>query len=474
MPREISVQFVGLALLSGWLALPLAAHEVEAATKPGEPWRKYSTRTLAKMGSVAALPPDAGLTRFGGLAQARRPATGFFRTEQVDGRWWLVDPEGGLFLYRGIASVRMNDTPGGRGALTNRFGSPTAWAERTLGLLREHGFNGYGGWSDVTNLRPVQPPLVHARMWNFMGSYGRKRGGTFQKPGHLGYPNDCIFVFDPDFEKFCDEYARTLAATQDDPWLLGHYSDNEMPLPRQALHNYLKLPPTDPGHQAARDFLRKRHGVATPTQITPDDEAAFQALVVERYFQIVSRAIRKHDPNHLYLGARFHGADLRYPEIFRAAGPHVDVVSVNYYRAWTPDAGRLAMWARESGRPVLITEWYAKGADSGMANTGGAGWLVRTQRDRGLFYQNFALALLESKVCVGWDWFRYIDNDPDDRRVDPSNRDSNKGIVNNRYLPYEPLLQSMAELNQRAYAIVRHFDGLPAPVSPRSPGEKGD
>ena len=30
-----------------------------------------------------------------------------------------------------------------------------------------------------------------------MSSYGKKRGGTFQKPGHTGYPNDCIFVFDP-------------------------------------------------------------------------------------------------------------------------------------------------------------------------------------------------------------------------------------------------------------------------------------
>jgi hypothetical protein len=96
--------------------------------------------------------------------------------------------------------------------------------------------------------------------------------------------------------------------------------------------------------------------------------------------------------------------------------------------------------------------------DSGMANTGGAGWLVKTQRDRGWFYQNFALALLESRVCVGWDWFKYMDNDPADKKVDPSNRDSNKGIVNNRYLPYQPLLGAMKELNDRAFALVEHFD----------------
>ena len=40
--------------------------------------------------------------------------------------------------------------------------------------------------------------------------------------------------------------------------------------------------------------------------------------------------------------------------------------------------------SRESGKPILVTEWYAKGMDSGMANQGGAGWVVKTQRDRGL------------------------------------------------------------------------------------------
>lgn len=130
----------------------------------------------------------------------------------------------------------------------------------------------------------------------------------------------------------------------------------------------------------------------------------------------VEVAVKLHDPNHLFLGTGFHRSDLRRPEIFRAAGPHVDVISVNYYRAWAPDPERLAMWARESHKPVIITEWYAKGVDSGLANTGGAGWLVKTQRDRGLFYENFTLGLLQSKDCVGWHWFKYVDNDPTDTR----------------------------------------------------------
>jgi hypothetical protein len=97
-----------------------------------------------------------------------------------------------------------------------------------------------------------------------------------------------------------------------------------------------------------------------------------------------------------------------------------------------------------------------------MANTSGAGWLVKTQRERGQFYENFTLGLLQSKVCVGWHWFKYIDNDPDDKTVDPSNIDSNKGVVNNRYVPYQPLLDSMKRLNQRAYGLISFLDSQSA------------
>lgn len=432
---------------------------VDVATKPGGQWKSYPTRTVDDLPPAITSAVDGGLSQYGGLSSRKTKATGFFYPAKVDGRWWLVDPEGCLFIHKAVVSVGQLRTPGAQEAFKQKFGSDAKWAEQTTALLRENGFNGLGAWSDTEKLRAVARPLVYTRIWNFMSSYGKKRGGTFQKPGHTGYPNDCIFVFDPEFETFCDEHAKQLAATKDDPWLLGHFSDNEMPLPKNALGNYLKFPETDPGHQAALAFLRQRHGnSATAKSITPEDEKAFLALVVDRYCRITSKAIRKHDPNHLFLGSRFHGSDMSKPEVFKAAGPYLDVVAVNYYHAWTPDPAKLEMWASESGRPVMITEWYAKGADSGFANTGGAGFLVKTQRDRGLFYENFTLGLLESKVCVGWHWFKYADNDPADTKADPSNRDSNKGIVTNRYETYPEVLRSMKRVNERTYKTIEHFD----------------
>lgn len=450
-----------LTLATGLAVAPVRATEaVRAAAKPDSTWQARPTRTLADLPTVAAAPADTGLNQFGGRADRRVRATGFFRVERVDGRWWLVDPEGGLGLNRSIVSVSPLRTPGAAAALERKFGSDAQWAAETAALLHAHGFNGLGAWTDLARLRAAPRKLAYTTIWNFMSSYGKRRGGTYQLPGHTGYPQNAIFVFDPGFAAFCREHAQQLAATKHDPWLLGHFTDNELPLRREALANFLSLPAADPGYRAARTFLEARHGpTASVAQITEADRQDFLALVVDRYLDLVTRAIREVDPNHLVLGSRFHGAQVRFPETFRVAGKYLEVVAVNYYHAWTADAALMAMWERESGRPFLITEWYAKGMDvPGLANVSGAGWVVKTQADRGRFYENFTLSLLESRACVGWHWFKYMDNDPEDTKADPSNRDSNKGIVSNRFEPYGPLLEAMKRINERTFGLIEHFD----------------
>ncbi|HSY18291.1 MAG TPA: hypothetical protein VK815_08160 [Candidatus Acidoferrales bacterium] len=439
---------------------------VQVQVAPGKAWTNYPTRTLAALPVAVTGQTDPDLDQYGGLLARKGKATGFFYPKKIGERWWLIDPDGGQFLHKAVVAVTPMGGPGAKAAFQEKFGGDSNWVARTSGLLHEEGFNGLGAWSDTARLRQAARPLVYTRIWDFMSSYGQKRGGTYQQSGHVGYPKDCIFVFDPEFEKFCDSYAQQLAKSKDDPWLLGHFSDNEMPFKRNAIINYLQLPENDPGHQAALAWLQARHGAAaTVKDITEQDKEDFLALVTDRYYGIVSRAIKKHDPNHLFLGSRFHGEELNYPEVIKAAGAYVDVLAVNYYRTWTPSQEKLAMWSRESGRPILITEWYVKGEDSGLSNNSGAGWIVKSQHDRGLFYQNFALGLLESKVCVGWHWFKYSDNDPSEPNTDPSNRDSNKGIVTFRYEPYATLLEEMKPLNDRVYVLADYFDRPAGPMS---------
>jgi len=426
-------------------------------------WTRRDTRTIDLLEGFGPASKKISYSRYGGRADKRAEATGFFHPEKVADRWWLVDPDGNLFIHLGVCSVAMGRSEISQEPAKKKFGTPEKWAEFSTGLLAEYGFNGTGGWSDAVLLRAAPHRLVYTLSWNFMGSFGRSKGLVWQEPGHLGYANSCIPVFHPDFEKFCDDYAKQLSATKDDPWLIGHFSDNELPVVFDMLDRSLRLDANNPdlrhGREAARKWLDERKGKqAGSKDIVDADRQAFLDYAIERYYRITTQAIRRYDSNHLCFGSRLHGRALSLPNMFRVAGKYLDVIAVNYYGAWGPDPQKVAMWSRESGRPFMITEFYAKGHDSGLPNHSGAGWLVPTQKDRARFYQHFTIGLLESKSCVGWHWFKYRDNNPEDLSTDPSNRDSNKGIVNYRYEPYVVLLEDMKKLNNEVYALIDYFD----------------
>src|SRR5258708_3493479 len=45
---------------------------------------------------------------YGGFLETRAKVTGFFRVEQIDGRWWFVDPDGHWFYSTGLNGVGIN------------------------------------------------------------------------------------------------------------------------------------------------------------------------------------------------------------------------------------------------------------------------------------------------------------------------------------------------------------------------------
>lgn len=434
---------------------------IQAVGEKQKEWKPRITRPLAYWPGAERLPVDPGLDKFGGMTGRHHKATGFFRVEKIADRWMLIDPDGNEFYDTAVAAVRPEKGPAAQAALKEKFGTPAGWADTTGALLKSNGFRGTGAWSDDALLAKAPDRPVYTKTWSFMAQFAKQYTGARMGTGHMAFKNDCVPVFHPEFKKFCEEYAKQMSASKDDPWLLGNFSDNELTFVNGSLSRYLTLPEGDAGRDAAWQWLRDHHGPeATATMVTPADERAFLSVVLDRYFSIVSTAIRKNDPNHLYLGSRYWGADRPVAECFRAIAPYADVISINWYNGWTPgEDGQMEMWIRESGRPFMITEFYAKAMDSGLANTSGAGFLVKTQKERGLFYQNFTLALLHCKSCVGWHWFRYADNDPSGAKEDPSNLDSNKGIVSSRYVPYAELLSMMKSVNERVFSLIDLFDG---------------
>jgi hypothetical protein len=424
------------------------------------PYEPFNTRTVALLPGYKSPAKAISLSKYGGRTDKRVSPTGYFRTEKTGGRWWCVDPDGYLCFNIALNSISMGGSERNKQALKDKFGTPEKWIEETVKMLQENGFNCAGSWSDYksvieTNKNSARP-FAYTINWNFMSTYGRERGGTYQQPGHTGYPGDAIFVFDPEWVTFCDRQAQKAAEYKNDPNLFGYFSDNEMPFKFKALDNYLALPEKDPGHIAAVKWMND-HGISKG-QITDVHREEFMNLVAERYFSVVSAALKKYDPHHMYIGARFYSSEKNYPGFMKTAGRYLDIISNNYYGKWTPDSADMANWTQWSGKPFIITEYYTKGEDSGMPNLSGAGWIVRTQLDRGLFYQNYNLALLESGNCIGWHYFKYQDNDPTATGVDPSNTDSNKGIVNNNYELWTPMMDLMKELNTQVYSIIDYFD----------------
>ena len=60
-------------------------------------------------------PGRFGFCKYGGWISTKAATTGFFRVEQIDGRWWFVDPDGHLFLSTGA---------NGMGGARSRRGGP--------------------------------------------------------------------------------------------------------------------------------------------------------------------------------------------------------------------------------------------------------------------------------------------------------------------------------------------------------------
>lgn len=449
-----------LLLICGLWAPPSAAQaqlrlddvptvEVQSKRKPQDTaWQPRDTVTLAQLPGYRA-DPDTGLTPYGGTLHQRRRATGYFRTEQVNGNWWIIDPDGGRFISKGINSVYQNKTTRNDALIAEHFGNDARWARDTKRMLRDHGFNTLGCWSDLGLLDQSQVKLPHTLYLPLMARFGRQLGVTKMGYGNNAYDGDAIPVFDPRFADYCEaQFAAVAERYEEDPWVLGVFSDNELPLSGDALSKYLALAEDNVNRKHAEQWWAQRRG-DDDREPTDADEAAFLEHVCATYFRTVTAAMDRHLPNHLYLGPRLINSSANSDAVLRAGRDYVDIWCINHYGAWTPSTARMDRWLQLTGKPFIISEWYAKGMDTGLDNTGGAGWTVQNQQERGHFYQHFTLHLLAHPGNVGWHWFKYID----DAENDPSAKLSNKGILTADYQPYTPLLNDMAELNQQVYRL---------------------
>lgn len=433
-------------------------------------------------------------------------SAGFWRTGKVGNRWYFIDPDGNAAVLHGLNGVTPDPLRDGTTAETQNYynmafgGNVQRWAEYAGEVLSDYAFNffsvsprraayywEYNGQPvmDDNSTRMLRSPkdgiengqvetlyLLRGFSWDYYSKYKV----SFSTSEH----NIFVLLFDPLFLSYIDALAQEATAPfRESKNIIGYYIDNELPfnsykdqypLRGIELEHFLLLQDKFDGQFAAArkfaaDFMTENYKVeAKAENITVPMRDAFRSEIARYYYKVTTEAIRRHDPNHLILGSRLFDQSMYNANTVKACAEYCDVVSVNYYNYWQPQPlycnGQLKVWVGDA-KPFMVTEFYTKDSGASFGTTAyqnleGAGWIVKDQKARGAYYQNFCIRLLEMGNCVGWQWFEFMDNYGTGASTVWTG--ANKGVVSARFEPYYDCLDMMRELHLNIYQITDYID----------------
>ena len=333
-------------------------------------WLTYGAETVSTLKGFNERKSDPETDIYGGWMTDRQEATGFFRTQKIGDRWWLIDPDGYPYICKGVAVFSMGGSDRQKEALKEKFGTPEKWAEDQQEMLRSYGFNGLGAWSAVDFVKESEHPMPYTVIVSPMGMYKsqhiRKFGGKYHQCGWQGYRFDLAMVFDSGFDAIIDKAIAPIAKYKDDKYLVGYFTDNEIPWVNDALDRHLTLLAKDEeAYLTVRKWFEERKGKdAGVEDITDEDRRAFMAFYFDTYMSKVTAALRKYDPNHLYLGCRFAW---RNPLVEKIASRYCDVISYNVY---TDNITKFSSVKGCEDKPIIIGEFHFGNTDKGVYGGG--------------------------------------------------------------------------------------------------------
>jgi len=240
-------------------------------------------------------------------AKAAEPASGknscCFSLTKINGRDWLLTPEGRPFFAHGITHA------GNRLAKLD--------FKKFSKACKELGFNAYG-YGCPQQLRKDMP---YVASWNHLVPISYYRGKNGVK---------FVDVFDPKVEARMEAgvkaYCRINAKTSRN--VIGYcWTDlGSWPLKNPSGKNWgdfiRKLPKNAAGQKAYQGFLQTWEGEGGIVR-----EQAFLRLIAREYFRIIGEAQRKHAPHHLVFGDRFAFNTLD-DDVMKEMLPYVDGIAI--------------------------------------------------------------------------------------------------------------------------------------------------
>ncbi|WPJ95111.1 hypothetical protein SH580_16930 [Coraliomargarita algicola] len=428
---------------------------------------------------------------YGGWANGPKlKATGYFRVEKYQGKWWFVDPSGHLFYSQGIDVLRTHTdaTPVRDHAEWFDFSTK---GQRELpftdwNLRKKYQTDDYNAaFFDVLTQR-----LEHWGI-NTIGNWGHedlmnmgKMPYTLQLTDHdtklpqlKGSKLKFYDVFDPKYIdamenliKAAGEKSPIVLKSLTDPMCIGYFIDNELNFGnrgRQMLtDDVLRCPPGQAAKLELQKDLKSKYGsidglnkswetnyaswdAFLENREVPEskgfreDSNVFFLKAVDQYFRLSRDAIKRVAPHRLYLGCRFIGTDSVRRALFEASEKYSDVLTVNIYAH-----GVANLWVEAfPDMPVLIGEFHFGIYDRGMFAPGLAPAGL-TQEERAFAYARFVQGALTHPNIVGTHWFQFRDQ-PLTGRWDGEGYAI--GFVDVADTPYEELTRTAREIGENMY-----------------------
>ncbi|UXX77861.1 hypothetical protein N7E81_10830 [Reichenbachiella carrageenanivorans] len=443
------------------------------------------------------------LDAFGGwTAGPQLAATGFFRTEKYQGKWWMVDPEGYLFWSNGLNCVNSRMTLTGIAGREKYFENLPAQDSPLVAFYREGQWASHGFYQGKTPFEAYSfyeanlyrkfgdawqasfRDLTHRRFRSWgMNTFGNVSDNTLRQEqrtpyvgtvwirdtpkieGSEGFWGKFHDVFDPAFRLAVRQSMEGQKIGANDPWCIGFFVDNELSwgVLGSLTIGVIKSPATQPAKVEWVNDLKAKYNTTEHineawkidyqnweevlrSQEVPDlewaqaDLNAFYAKIAQTYFRIISEELAQVAPNHLYLGCRFAWANNE--ATVRAAAQYCDVVSFNKYEYSIADL------SLPSGvdKPVMIGEYHFGATDRGHIHPGVK--VAQDQAERGKRYESYIQGALRNPQIVGAHWFQYTDQAMTGRE---DGENYNVGFVDICDKPYSELIEKVRETNYQMY-----------------------
>ena len=414
-------------------------------------------------------------SKYGGYMQKQVKATGFFRTEKVDGRWWLVDPEGYLFLSVGVDCINY----GNGGSVRAYDQRPNMYkeipSEEVMEILSPR--RNFPGMQANNNM-PRRNPAPSLGMWNIYRRYGENfrekaremtikrmdkwgvntianwssqeiigmnRKAFITSLGGLGMERDLMGLCDvyrPDYLSSLERsISATVARNLDNPWLIGYFVANEPAwLNEEVRLCQLILDGKDRPIKTALEAYLAKNG---------DTEANRRQFIIDsfdKFLHDVNRIFHKCDPHHLNMGIRFGDPAGLGDDILKVCSTAFDVFSFNCYQL-VPKASMLDRALEIMDLPMIIGEYHFGTVDHGLAQSL---WQVEDQQQRGVAYRYYTENAYAHPALVGTGYFQWCDQDMSGRG---DGENYNCGLIDVTDRPYKEQVEAMMETAKVLYDV---------------------